>query len=102
MLEPGFHTYPRFTDDPEKVNGTIGRVAGQMGLRLMDEAGADVPAGAVGEIAALGPSVHLGYHDNPQANADSFTPEGWFRTGDLGKFVDGAGKIGRASCRERV
>ena len=102
MLETGFHTYTRFTDDPQKVNGTIGRVAGQMGLRLMDEAGADVPAGAVGEIVALGPSVHLGYHDNPQANADSFTSEGWFRTGDLGKFVDGAGNVQIVGRRKEI
>ena len=102
MLETGFHTYTRFTDDPQKVNGTIGRVAGQMGLRLMDEAGADVPAGAVGEIAALGPSVHLGYHNNPQANADSFTPEGWFRSGDLGKFVDGAGNVQIVGRRKEI
>jgi len=68
----------------------------------MDEAGADVPAGAVGEIVALGPSVHLGYHDNPQANADSFTSEGWFRTGDLGKFVDGAGNVQIVGRRKEI
>jgi non-ribosomal peptide synthetase component E (peptide arylation enzyme) len=102
MLETGFHTYTRFTDDPQKVNGTIGRIAGQMGLRLMDEAGADVPSGAVGEIAALGPSVHLGYHNNPQANADCFTPEGWFRSGDLGKFADAAGNVQIVGRRKEI
>jgi non-ribosomal peptide synthetase component E (peptide arylation enzyme) len=102
MLETGFHTYTRFTDDPQKVNGTIGRVAGQMELRLMDEAGNDVPSGAVGEIAALGPSVHLGYHNNPQANADTFTPQGWFRTGDLGTFVDNAGNVQIVGRRKEI
>jgi acyl-CoA synthetase (AMP-forming)/AMP-acid ligase II len=43
-----------------------------------------VPVGAEGEIAADGPSVHLGYHKNPAANAELFTADGWFRTGDLG------------------
>jgi non-ribosomal peptide synthetase component E (peptide arylation enzyme) len=86
MLETGFHTYTRLTDDPEAVTGTVGRVASSLGLRLLDEHGRDVPAGAEGEIAAQGPSVHLGYHKNPTANAELFTADGWFRTGDLGQL----------------
>ncbi len=88
MLETGFHTYTRFTDDSEKVNGTIGRVVGEMELRIIDEAGNDVPHGEIGEIAARGPSVHLGYHNNPSANASAFIKGSWFRTGDLGCYVD--------------
>jgi acyl-CoA synthetase (AMP-forming)/AMP-acid ligase II len=93
MLETGFHTFTRFEDDPEKVNGTIGRVVGQMALRIIDEEGNDVPYGAEGEIAAYGPSVHLGYFNNPNANKELFTDDDWFRTGDLGKFVDDAGNV---------
>jgi non-ribosomal peptide synthetase component E (peptide arylation enzyme) len=93
MLETGFHSYTRFTDDPQKVNGTIGRVVGDMELRIIDEAGRDVPPGEIGEIAARGPSVHLGYHNNPAANAGAFITGGWFRTGDLGRFVDAQGNV---------
>jgi non-ribosomal peptide synthetase component E (peptide arylation enzyme) len=93
MLETGFHTYTRFIDDPAKVNGTIGRLVGDMELRIINDAGNDVPYGEIGEVAARGPSVHLGYHNNPAANAASFTPDGWFRTGDLGHFVDEAGNV---------
>jgi non-ribosomal peptide synthetase component E (peptide arylation enzyme) len=92
MLETGFHTFTRLTDDPEAVTGTIGRAADGMGLRLIDADGRDVPPGAEGEIAAEGPSVHLGYHKNPAANTELFTADGWFRTGDLGQF-DGAGNV---------
>jgi non-ribosomal peptide synthetase component E (peptide arylation enzyme) len=92
MLETGFHTYTRLDDDPEAVTGTVGTVSSGLGLRLIDESGRDVAAGAEGEIAALGPSVHLGYHKNPSANAELFTWDGWFRTGDLGQF-DGAGNV---------
>jgi non-ribosomal peptide synthetase component E (peptide arylation enzyme) len=92
MLETGFHTYTRLDDDPEAVTGTVGTVSLGLGLRLIDESGRDVAAGAEGEIAALGPSVHLGYHKNPSANAELFTSDGWFRTGDLGQF-DGAGNL---------
>jgi acyl-CoA synthetase (AMP-forming)/AMP-acid ligase II len=84
MLETGFHTFTRFEDDPEVVAGTIGRPAPRMRLRIIDEHGQDVAPGAEGEIAAAGPSVHLGYHKNPAANAELFTTDGWFRTGDLG------------------
>jgi acyl-CoA synthetase (AMP-forming)/AMP-acid ligase II len=84
MLETGFHTFTRLDDDPEAVSGSIGREAPGMGLRILDEHGHDVPPGAEGEIAADGPSVHLGYHKNPAANAELFTADGWFRTGDLG------------------
>jgi non-ribosomal peptide synthetase component E (peptide arylation enzyme) len=92
MLETGFHTYTRLDDDPEAVTGTVGTVSSGLGLRLIDGSGRDVAAGAEGEIAALGPSVHLGYHKNPSANAELFTGDGWFRTGDLGQF-DGAGNV---------
>src|SRR5882724_4483672 len=92
MLETGFHTYTRLGDDPEAVTGTVGTVSSGLGLRLIDDSGRDVAAGAEGEIAAQGPSVHLGYHKNPTANAELFTADGWFRTGDLGQF-DAAGNV---------
>jgi non-ribosomal peptide synthetase component E (peptide arylation enzyme) len=102
MLETGFHTYTRFTDDPAKVNGTIGRVVSSMQLQIIDEAGVEVPPGSVGEIAALGPSVHLGYHGNASANAEAFTPDGWFRTGDLGRVVDPAGNVEIVGRRKEI
>src|SRR4030095_8646018 len=92
MLETGFHTYTRLTDHPELVTGTVGRGVGGLGLRLIDEGNRDVPPGAEGEIAADGPSVHLGYHKNPAANAELFTSDGWFRTVDLGQ-LDTAGNL---------
>ena len=84
MLETGFHTFTRVDDDPEQVAGTVGRAAPGMTVRILDEAGDDVPVGHEGEIAADGPSVHLGYHNNDKANAELFTADGWFRTGDMG------------------
>jgi long-chain acyl-CoA synthetase len=40
----------------------------------------------IGEIELRGPNVFDGYRDNPEANAAAFTPDGWFRTGDLGRL----------------
>ena len=100
MLETGFHSITRPTDDPLKVNGTVGRCMPSMGLRIIDDAGNDVAHGEVGEIAASGPSVHLGYLNNPDVNRDSFTADGWFRSGDLGQFVDADDNV-RISGRKK-
>jgi len=100
MLETGFHSYTRLEDDPMTVNGTIGRCIRQMSLQILDDRGNPVPFGVQGEIAAKGPSVHLGYLDNDAVNKESFTDEGWFLTGDLGEFVDDDGNV-RISGRKK-
>jgi long-chain acyl-CoA synthetase len=41
-----------------------------------------------GEILAKGPNVFSGYWENPEATAEAFTDQGFFRTGDLGRFDD--------------
>jgi len=92
MLETGYQTYTRPGDDPELVAGSVGRAASHMGLRLIDGEGREVPPGVEGEICSDGPSVHLGYHNNPAANSDAFLPDGWFRSGDLG-MIDPGGNL---------
>jgi len=80
----------------------VGRCVNQMGLRIIDEDGNDVPHGEVGEIAAIGPSVHFGYLNNDAANRDSFTADGWFRTGDLGQFVDAEDNVRIAGRKKEI
>jgi len=60
--------------------------------------GVELRLAASGEIEVRGPNVFRGYLDRPDANADAFTPDGWFRTGDLGALdADGRLRIvGRA------
>lgn len=57
-------------------------------VRIADEHGDMVPRGTVGEIQVSGPNVFLGYHGLPEASADAFTDDGWFRSGDLGYLDD--------------
>jgi malonyl-CoA/methylmalonyl-CoA synthetase len=64
------------------------RRPGSVGLPLpgvevaLDSPGAD----GIGEIVLRGPNVFRGYWNRPDANAEAFTADGWFRTGDLGRF----------------
>ncbi|WP_250282822.1 MULTISPECIES: AMP-binding protein [unclassified Frankia] len=50
------------------------------------ETGADIPAGEVGELVVRGPIVTRGYYDKPAETTALFTPDGWMRTGDLGRI----------------
>jgi long-chain acyl-CoA synthetase len=62
--------------------GTTGKPLEGVKLRLGDVD----PATGEGEIQAMGPNVMRGYYKNPEATAQVFTADGWFRTGDLGSF----------------
>jgi oxalate---CoA ligase len=64
--------------------GTVGKVIFNE-VAILDEAGNAVGPGCTGEVVARGPGVFDGYLDNPQATAAAFV-NGWFRTGDLGRF----------------
>jgi acyl-CoA synthetase (AMP-forming)/AMP-acid ligase II len=92
MLECGFQSHTTLADDPEEVCGLVGRPLRQMGIRVVDNDGRDCPSGTAGEILTCGPSVTVGYYNNPDANARSFSPDGWFATGDIG-ILDAKGYL---------
>lgn len=84
----GLLTYTRLDDPEEVVHGTEGRpLSGLDELRLVDEELREVPAGAVGELVTRGPYTINGYWNAPAANGTSFTPDGFFRTGDLARLT---------------
>ncbi|MDQ1462269.1 MAG: acyl-CoA synthetase [Actinomycetota bacterium] len=73
-------------DDPqEKRLRTAGRVIPEMHVRLLDaDTGADITTpGRPGVPAGKGPALCLGYYDDPAANAQLFTTDGWMLMGDL-------------------
>ena len=86
MQEVGSQAHTRLEEDPEAVCGLVGKPLRQMGVIVVDDSGKPAAPGVTGEILTRGPSVTIGYYNNPEANAKSFTPEGWFLTGDLGVF----------------
>jgi long-chain acyl-CoA synthetase len=62
-------------------------------LRIVDPAsGSEVEAGAIGEIRTRSVQNMVGYWRRPEETAAALTPEGWLRTGDLGR-LDDAGRI---------
>jgi acyl-CoA synthetase (AMP-forming)/AMP-acid ligase II/thioesterase domain-containing protein len=65
--------------------GSVGVPAGPE-VAVLDDSGARLGPEQIGEIVIRGPNVTAGYRANPDANAASLLPDGWFRTGDLGRF----------------
>ncbi len=64
--------------------GTIGVPLPSTYLKLIDDDGRDVPLGQAGEIAIKGPQVMAGYWQRPDETAKVMTPDGWFKSGDIG------------------
>ena len=74
----------------DRKAGSVGRgTAVEIGI--LDKAGAQMPAGKVGEVSIKGANVFVGYEGNAEANAESFS-NGWFRTGDQG-YLDSKGYL---------
>ena len=69
---------------PRAMAETFGRVLPGAELRIGDADGNALPIGTTGEIQIKGPYVTSGYFGRPDATAEAFTADGFFRTGDLG------------------
>jgi malonyl-CoA/methylmalonyl-CoA synthetase len=70
--------------DGERKPGTVGFALPGVELRL----------GPDHEVQVRGPNVISGYYERPEAGAEAFTDDGWFRTGDIGEFdADGYLKL---------
>lgn len=74
--------------------GTIGQPIPATHIRLLDkeDPAKDAPEGEPGELAVKGPQIMRGYWNRPEADQDSFTADGWLRTGDVAT-IDADGYI---------
>ena len=75
-------TYPGI-DSVEAITTTVGRAAWEVELRVVDDAGRDVPAGVAGELLCRGFNVMRGYWEEPEQTREAITADGWLRTGDI-------------------
>ena len=70
--------------DSKTFTGTIGVPIPGTWFKLLDDDGNEVPPGQPGEIAIKGPQVMAGYWQRPDETAKVMTPDGYFKSGDIG------------------
>ena len=74
--------------DTETFSGTIGLPMPSTEVAILNDAGDPLPTGQIGEIAIRGPQVMSGYWNRPDETAKVMTPDGFFKTGDIGVMDD--------------
>ncbi|MDZ7813909.1 MAG: AMP-binding protein, partial [Ideonella sp.] len=70
--------------DVSEFSGTIGLPIPSTDIAIRDDDGRDVPLGQTGEICIRGPQVMAGYWQRPDETALVMTPDGYFKSGDIG------------------
>ncbi len=72
--------------DSMAYTGSIGLPMPNVEIRILDDDGRDLPLGEAGEIAIRGPQVMSGYWQRPDETAKVMTPDGFFKSGDIGEM----------------
>lgn len=89
-MAEGLVNYTRLDDPEDIITGTQGRpISPDDELLILDDNGDPVPEGEPGHLLTRGPYTIRAYHNDPSANARSFTPDGFYRTGDIVKRLPG-------------
>lgn len=83
-MAEGLVNYTRLDDPEHLIVETQGRpISEDDEVLILDDAGHAVPQGEPGNLLTRGPYTIRGYHNEPSANARSFTDDGYYRTGDV-------------------
>lgn len=83
-MAEGLVNYTRLDDDEATTLNTQGRpISPDDEVLVLDDNGQPVPDGTPGHLLTRGPYTIRAYHNEPAANARSFTPDGFYRTGDI-------------------
>ncbi|MET8688448.1 (2,3-dihydroxybenzoyl)adenylate synthase [Streptomyces sp. NPDC004732] len=83
-MAEGLVNYTRLDDNPETIVTTQGRpISPDDEIRVVDDEDNDLPVGETGHLLTRGPYTIRGYWRAPEHNARSFTPDGFYRTGDV-------------------
>ncbi len=75
---------PISASSPDNIR-SVGKPVPNVELKIFDSKGNEMPQGEIGELVARGKSVFCGYYNEPELNMEAFK-NGWFYTGDLGRF----------------
>jgi 2,3-dihydroxybenzoate-AMP ligase len=93
-MAEGLLNYTRLDDPEDVICTTQGRPMSPADeIRLVDEAGRDVPAGEPGSLLTRGPYTPRGYYRAAEHNARAFTPDGWYRSGDICRLTAGGNLV---------
>jgi 2,3-dihydroxybenzoate-AMP ligase len=83
-MAEGLLSYTRLDDPDELIVATQGRpISPADEVRLVDSLDQPVPEGELGSLLTRGPYTPRGYYRADEHNARSFTPDGWYRSGDI-------------------
>jgi malonyl-CoA/methylmalonyl-CoA synthetase len=69
-----------------RLPGSVGKPLPGVGVRIMSDADQPCAPDTVGHVQVRGPNVFSGYLGMPDQTREAFTPDGWFRTGDVGRL----------------
>lgn len=87
-----FHNRLRFGEQEEAgmmCFTEVGEPLPGVGIRITDDSGQLVKEQHIGRVQVSGSVIMAGYDQNPEANEEAFTKDGWFNTGDLGFIKNG-------------
>jgi len=80
----GLHCITRLDDPEQIVLETQGRsITPDDEFKVVDESGAPVPVGEMGDLWGRGPTIIRGYYSSEKINRDAFSPDGFYKTGDM-------------------
>lgn len=102
-MAEGLVNYTRLDDDPETVVTTQGLpISPDDEIRVVDDAGIDVPQGEFGHLLTRGPYTIRGYWRAPEHNAGAFTEDGFYRTGDIVRRTAGGHLVVEGRAKDQI